>query len=195
MGFVPPKKEPLFSLLPLVRDAVPLVSYVTGNAVRQRPLIAVTHEVLYCVKRSMSEYEAMLPQVWKIHCKCETVSAWVRLWVHGWDCECMGETVSAWVRLWVRGWDCECMGVRINFSRRGNVEILLILFRLLTIPCKWTSTKRLILSTPLDCDGWTSILNLVPEMFSTLRLSIMLFPFVNCLISIFSSTFYKNVII
>jgi len=36
------------------------------------------------------------------------------------------------------------MGVHRNFSRRGgvNVKILLILFRLLTMQCKWTFTKR-----------------------------------------------------
>ena len=35
------------------------------------------------------------------------------------------------------------MGVRGNFSQRGgNVEILLILFRLLTTQCKRTFTKR-----------------------------------------------------
>ena len=40
------------------------------------------------------------------------------------------------------------MGARRNFSRGGNVEILLILFRLLTMKCKWTFTKRFSLSTP-----------------------------------------------
>jgi len=44
------------------------------------------------------------------------------------------------------------MGVRINFSRgMGNVEILLILFRLLTMQCQWTFIKRFTLSTPLVC--------------------------------------------
>ena len=32
-----------------------------------------------------------------------------------------------------------------------NVEILLILFRLLTMTCKWTFTKRFTFSTPLAC--------------------------------------------
>jgi len=36
------------------------------------------------------------------------------------------------------------MGVRKNFSMRGNVEILLILFRLLTMQCKRPFTKRLL---------------------------------------------------
>ena len=73
----------------------------------------------------------------------------------------------------------------------GNVEVLLVLFRLLTMQCKWTFTKLFTLSIPLVCAGWTSILNLLSEMFSTLRLSGMPFLFINCLISISSSTFYK----
>jgi len=41
------------------------------------------------------------------------------------------------------------MGVRRNFSREGgNVDILLILYRLLTTQCKWTFAKRFIFSTP-----------------------------------------------
>jgi len=44
------------------------------------------------------------------------------------------------------------MGVRRNFSR-GNIKNLLILFRLLTMQCKWTFTKRFTLSTPLVCSG------------------------------------------
>jgi len=36
------------------------------------------------------------------------------------------------------------MGVRRNFFMGGNVEILLILFRLLTMQCKRTFTKRLL---------------------------------------------------
>jgi len=35
------------------------------------------------------------------------------------------------------------MGVRRNFSVGGNVEMLLILFKLLTMQCKWTFTKAL----------------------------------------------------
>jgi len=34
------------------------------------------------------------------------------------------------------------MGVRRKFSRGSNVDIILILFRLLTMQCKWTFTKR-----------------------------------------------------
>jgi len=67
------------------------------------------------------------------------------------------------------------MCVRINFSRGGNVEILLILLRLLTMQCKWTFIKRLTLSIPLVSAGWTSILNLLSEMFYTLSLSEMFF--------------------
>ena len=33
------------------------------------------------------------------------------------------------------------MSVRRNFSRGGNIETLLILFRLLTMQCKWTFTN------------------------------------------------------
>ena len=44
------------------------------------------------------------------------------------------------------------MGVRRNFSRSvGNVEILLVLFRLLTVQCEWTFTTHFTLSTPLVC--------------------------------------------
>ena len=40
------------------------------------------------------------------------------------------------------------MGVRRKFSRGvGNVDILLKIFRLLTIQCKWTFIKRFTLST------------------------------------------------
>ena len=59
-----------------------------------------------------------------------------------------------------------------------------LLYRLLTMQCKWTFRKRFTLSPPLICAGWTSILNLLSEMFSALRLSERLF-FKNCLISIF----------
>jgi len=45
----------------------------------------------------------------------------------------------------------------------GNVEILLILFRLLTMQCKWMFTKRFTLSTPIVCAGCTSILNHLSE--------------------------------
>jgi len=44
------------------------------------------------------------------------------------------------------------------------------------------------------CAGRTSILNLLSERFSALRLSEMLFLFITCLISIFASTFYKQVV-
>jgi len=40
------------------------------------------------------------------------------------------------------------MGVRRNFSRGGNVDILLIFFKLLTLQCKWTFKKRFTVSTP-----------------------------------------------
>jgi len=40
------------------------------------------------------------------------------------------------------------MGVRKNFSRRGNVDILLVVFRLVTMQCKWTFTKLFTLSKP-----------------------------------------------
>ena len=42
------------------------------------------------------------------------------------------------------------MGVRRNFSRGGNVNILLILVRLLSMQCKCTFTKRLVFSTRLN---------------------------------------------
>jgi len=38
-----------------------------------------------------------------------------------------------------------------------NVEILLILFRLLTMQCKWTFTERFTLSTPLVSAGRNTI--------------------------------------
>jgi len=154
------------------------------------------------------------------------------------------------------------IGVRRNFSRGWNVDILLIIFRLLTLQCKWTFTKSFPVSTAqrkspmkacvpfasvlkslssgavgctslpqrctfgrllqlllnwsinvviivnstqiltwtignyvsgsLICQCWlnrTHFWNLLSELFSTLRLSEMLF--ISCLISIFASTFYK----
>ena len=39
------------------------------------------------------------------------------------------------------------MGACRNFSREGNVDIFLVLFRLLTMQCKRTFTKRFTLST------------------------------------------------
>jgi len=39
------------------------------------------------------------------------------------------------------------MGIRRIFSMGCNVDSLLILFKLLTIPCKWTFTKRFNLAT------------------------------------------------
>ena len=39
------------------------------------------------------------------------------------------------------------MGVGRYFSRRGEVDILLIFFRLLRMQCKWTFTKRFTVST------------------------------------------------
>jgi len=61
------------------------------------------------------------------------------------------------------------------FPGWGNVQTLLILNRLLTMPWKWTFTKRFTLSTTLVCAGWTSILNRLSEKGSTIRLSEMLF--------------------
>jgi len=72
-----------------------------------------------------------------------------------------------------------------KFFQGGNVENLLMLFRLLTMQYKWTFTKRITLSTPLVCAGCTSILNLLSKMFSTLWLSEILFLFISCPISIF----------
>ena len=46
----------------------------------------------------------------------------------------------------------------------------------------------------LVCAGRTSVLNLLSKMFSTLRLLEMPFLFINGLISVISSTFYKYVI-
>jgi len=40
-----------------------------------------------------------------------------------------------------------------KFFQEGNVEILLIFFRLVMMQCKWTFTKRFTLSTPLVCAG------------------------------------------
>jgi len=61
------------------------------------------------------------------------------------------------------------------FRGRGNVQVLFILYRLLTMACKWKFTKCFTLSTASVCAGWNSILNRLSEMFSTLRLSEMLF--------------------
>jgi len=58
-------------------------------------------------------------------------------------------------------------------------------FRFLTTQCKRTFTKRFTLSTPLICVGSTSILNLLSEMFFTLRLPEFLFLFINSLYPFF----------
>jgi len=58
-------------------------------------------------------------------------------------------------------------------------------FRFLTTQCKRTFTKRFTLSTPLISAGSTSILNLLSEMFFTLRLPEMLFLFINSLYPFF----------
>ena len=76
------------------------------------------------------------------------------------------------------------------FFSGGKAEILLMLFRVLTMQYKWTCTKRFTLSTPLVCAIWTSALNLLSEICSTLQ-SEMLFLFKNCPVFIFSSTFYE----
>jgi len=67
------------------------------------------------------------------------------------------------------------MNVCRNFSRVGQRQVLLILYRLLMMQCKWSFTKRFTLSNALVCAGWTSILNRLSETFSTLLLSEMLF--------------------
>ena len=40
------------------------------------------------------------------------------------------------------------MGVRKNFTSRGKLDVLLILFRLLMMQCNWTFKKRMILPAP-----------------------------------------------
>ena len=72
-----------------------------------------------------------------------------------------------------------------KFFQGEYVDILLILFRLLTMQCKWTFTKRFTLSTPLVCTVWNWILNLLSKMFSSLGLSGMVFLFINFQISTF----------
>jgi len=42
--------------------------HLGGNLARQWLLTAERHVVLYCVKKSMGESVAILPQNWKIHC-------------------------------------------------------------------------------------------------------------------------------
>ena len=75
------------------------------------------------------------------------------------------------------------------FPGWGSVEILLILYRLLTMQCKWTFTKCFSLFTSLICAGWTSILNRLSETFKCF--------FINYLISIFwtlstNKSWFKN---
>jgi len=40
------------------------------------------------------------------------------------------------------------MGGHRNFSRGGNADILVVIFKLLTLQCKWTFTTRFTVSTP-----------------------------------------------
>jgi len=78
-------------------------------------------------------------------------------------------------------WFIPTMGVHRNFSREGSTsKIWLMLFRLLTMQCKLTFTKRFILSTPLVCADRTSGLHLLSKMFSALRLSEIPFLFISC---------------
>jgi len=78
----------------------------------------------------------------------------------------------------------QCIQVCRRFFR-GKLRNLAYLFQVADDAMQKTFTKRFTLSTPLVCAGWTSILNLLFQMFSTFRLSEMLFLFINCLISIF----------
>ena len=83
------------------------------------------------------------------------------------------------------------MDVRRNFSMGGTSKFCLSFSKLMTMQWEWTFTKRFTLSFPFVCAGWTLIPNLLSEMFSTLRLSEMLFLFINCLISIFFEHFLQ----
>jgi len=66
-----------------------------------------------------------------------------------------------------------------------NVEILLMLFRLLAMHCKCTFTKHFTFSTPQICAGWTSNLIFCLKCFLHFGYQICLFFSINCLISIF----------
>ena len=61
----------------------------------------------------------------------------------------------------------------------------------------WTSTINNYVCSSLICLCWlnkTHFWNVLSKLFSTLRLSEMLLLFINCLISLFESTFYKQVL-
>jgi len=96
-----------------------------------------------------------------------------------WTCKHLLNGTQAIVLTRVSCWSAGPMGVRRIFPEGGNVKKLLILFRLLTMQSKWTFTKRFTLPTTLVGAGWTSILNVLSEMFSTFRLSEMIFLFIN----------------
>ena len=57
---------------------------LADSAAGQWLLTAVSHVVLYCVKRRQSESIAMQPQVWNIHCWC-SVSRGVVLTIKVWN--------------------------------------------------------------------------------------------------------------
>jgi len=86
------------------------------------------------------------------------------------------------------------MGVRRNFSRGGNVEILLILFRLLTMQCKWTSANALLFLPISLCWLSRSSQSFVWNVFYTSAIRTA-FSFDKLVNIPFSSTFYNSIII
>jgi len=56
------------------------------------------------------------------------------------------------------------MGVRRNFSRVGNVKILLILIRLLIMQCKCRFTKHFTVSTRLHHKKMPHVTTIVTKM-------------------------------
>ena len=83
-------------------------------------------------------------------------------------------------------------GVRRNFSSGGQRRNFAYHFQVADNVMRMDVHKTLYLFyIPLVCAGWTSIHNLLSEMFSTIRLSEMLFLFINRLISAFFEQFLQ----
>jgi len=51
------------------------------------------------------------------------------------------------------------MGVAVLFKEGDNVDILLVVFRLLRLQCRWTFTKRFTVSTPQKNAPWKHVLH------------------------------------
>jgi len=83
------------------------------------------------------------------------------------------------------------MGVHRNFSRREQRRKFAYPLQIADNAMQMDVHKTLYPFYRISLCWLNLNLNLLSEMFCTLGLSEMVFLFINCLISIYSSTFYK----